>query len=175
MSEVFPGGKGRNDMSATMLLAVDTARYEPGRHITAAVEMVRDLAAKTGDKVVVVHVHEYAVGRFGRIRVDCADDEGERLVSDIVGDLRAAGISAEADIRDADFGHIARGILAAGNDHDARIMVLGSHTSKDLPSVTFGSVASRLLHLSGRPVLIVPMRAAEARRATEPASDAVAT
>lgn len=160
---------------ATMLLAVDTAHNEPGRHVTAAVEMVRDLAGKTGDKVVVLHVHEYASGRFGRIRVDCADDEGESLVSGIVADLRAAGIAAEGDVREADFGHTARGILAAGNDHDARIMVLGSHTSKDLPSITFGSVASRLLHLSRRPVLIVPMHPAEPRQATESAADAVAT
>jgi nucleotide-binding universal stress UspA family protein len=159
---------------STMLLAVDTARYEPGRHVTAAVEMVRDLASKTGDHVMVVHVHEYAVGRFGRIRVDCADDEGERLVSDIVEDLRAAGISANADIREADYGHIARGILAAGNDHDARIIVLGSHTKKDLPSVTFGSVASRLLHLSARPVLIVPMHRAESHEQAAPAADAAA-
>jgi nucleotide-binding universal stress UspA family protein len=159
---------------STMLLAVDTARYEPGRHVTAAVEMVRDLASKTGDHVMVVHVHEYAVGRFGRIRVDCADDEGERLVSDIVEDLRAAGISANADIREADYGHIARGILAAGNDHDARIIVLGSHTKKDLPSVTFGSVASRLLHLSARPVLIVPMHRAESHEQGAPAADAAA-
>ena len=162
-------------MSATMLLAVDTARYEPGRHVTAAVEMVRDLAAKTGDKVVVVHVHEYASGRFGRIRVDCADDEGERLVSDIVTDLRAAGITAEADVRETDFAHIARAILAAGNDHDARIIVLGSHTRKDLPSLTFGSVASRLLHLSRRPVLIVPMHPDEAHQAAAPVGDTVAT
>jgi nucleotide-binding universal stress UspA family protein len=160
---------------ATMLLAVDTARYEPGRHVTAAVEMVRDLAVKTGDKVVVVHAHEYASGRFGRIRVDCPDDEGERLVSDIVAELRAAGVTAEGDVREADFGHTAQAILAAGNDHDARIMVLGSHTSKDLPGITFGSVASRLLHLSRRPVLIVPMRAVEARQPIASTSDAVAT
>jgi nucleotide-binding universal stress UspA family protein len=163
-------------MSTTMLLAVDTARFEPGQHVTAAVEMVRDLAAKTGDKVVVLHVHEYAVGRFGRIRVDCADDEGERLVSDVVAELRAAGISAEGDIRNVDFGHIARGVLAAVRDHDARITVLGSHTKHDLPSVTFGSVASRLLHVSTRPVLIVPMHSADRREAAAdapPADDAV--
>jgi nucleotide-binding universal stress UspA family protein len=160
---------------ATMLLAVDTAHDDPGRHVAAAVEMVRDLAVKTGDNVVVLHVHEYASGRFGRIRVDCPDDEGESLVSGIVADLRAAGVTAEGDVREADFGHTARAILAAGNDLDARVVVLGSHTSKDLPGITFGSVASRLLHLSRRPVLIVPMRPAEARQPTVPTSDAVAT
>ena len=157
-----------------MLLAVDTARSEPGQHVTAAVEMVSELAAKTGDKVVVLHVHEYAVGRFGRIRVDCGDDEGEQLVADNVAELRAAGIEAEGDVRDADFGHIARGILAAIHDHEPRITVLGSHTKTDLPSVTFGSVASRLLHLSTRPVLIVPMHPAHARdRAPAEAAEAL--
>jgi nucleotide-binding universal stress UspA family protein len=87
-------------MTTTLLLAVDTAHYEPGRHVTAAIEMVRDLAAKTGDKVVVVN------------------------------------------------------------------------TGKDLPSITFGSVASRLLHLSRRPVLIVPMHQDPAHHATTPGGDA---
>jgi nucleotide-binding universal stress UspA family protein len=159
-------------MSPTMLLAVDTARYEPGRHVTAAVEMVKNLAGKTGDKVIVLHVHEFAVGRFGRIQVDCPANEGEGLVSEVVDELRAAGIWAEADIREADFGHIARAILVAGQDHDVRMTVLGSHSRKDLPSVTFGSVASRLLHLSDRPVLIVPMHAAAAAKVSVVAQEA---
>lgn len=29
--------------------------------------------AHDDDKVIVLHVHEFAVGRFGRIQVDCAD------------------------------------------------------------------------------------------------------
>jgi len=144
-------------MSATMLLAVDTARYEPGRHVGAAAEMVRDLASKTGDRVIVLHVHEFAVGRFGRIQIDCADEQGESVAAGIAASLRDAGIAAEAEVREADYGHVARAILAAAEHHDARILVLGSSTKKDLPTVPFGSVASRLLHLSSRPVLIVPM------------------
>jgi len=144
---------------STLLLAVDTARYEPGRHVAAAVEMVRDLAGKTGDRAVVLHVHEFAYGRFGRIKIDCADDQGEQLVSDVVRDLQDAGVRAEAEIREADYGHVARAILAAAEEHNARILVLGSSTKRDLPSIAFGSVAGRLLHLSKRPVLIVPMHA----------------
>jgi len=144
-------------MSTTMLLAVDAARQEPGLHVTAAVDMVRDLAGKTGDRVVVLHVHEFAIGRFGRLQIDCADGQGEHLVAGIVRDLQEAGIQAEAEIREADYGHIARAILAAAEEHDSRITVLGSTTKKDLPAVALGSVAGRLLHLSRRPVLIVPM------------------
>ncbi len=144
-------------MSATILLAVDAARYEPGQHVTAAAKMVRELASKTGDRVVVLHVHEFAVGRFGRIQIDCDDDQGEVLATGIVANLRASGIMADAEIREADYGHVARAILAAAEHHDARILVLGSSTKKDLPVVPFGSVAARLLHRSSRPVLIVPM------------------
>ena len=59
-------------MSKTILLAVDTTS-----HTVAAADLARDLAAGTGDKVVVMHVHEFAVGRFGKIQVDCGDGEGE--------------------------------------------------------------------------------------------------
>jgi len=70
-------------MSKTIVLAVDAARPEPGQHVQAAVEMIKDLASGE-DKVVVLHVHEFAVGRFGRMQVDCAEGQGERLVADIV-------------------------------------------------------------------------------------------
>jgi nucleotide-binding universal stress UspA family protein len=144
-------------MDATMLLAVDTARYEPARHVNAAIELVRDLASSTGDTVTVLHVHEFAVGRFGRLQLCCPDDEGDKLVTSVVADLKAAGVPAEADIREADFGHVSRTIVTASDEHDARILVLGSSSRHDLPGVTFGSVAGRLLHQSSRPVMIVPM------------------
>ena len=41
-------------------------------------------------------------------------------------------------------------------DHDARLVVLGSSSRTDLPRLLLGSVASRLLHIATRPVLIVP-------------------
>ena len=164
-------------MSKTIVLAVDTARRELAGHVAAAVEMTKDVA-HPGDKVIVLHVHEFAVGRFGRIQVDCADGQGESLVASIVGNLSGAGLSAEAVIREADFGHVARAILKAAGDYQARLLVLGSSSRTDLPWVPFGSVANRLLHIASLPVLIVPMRrdatvtvlsaATEAAAANEP-------
>jgi len=147
-------------MSKTIVLAVDAARPEPGQHVQAAVEMIKDLASGE-DKVVVLHVHEFAVGRFGRMQVDCAEGQGERLVADIVAGLTAAAITAEGAIREADFGHVARAILTFAEHAGARILVLGSSSRTDLPRVPFGSVSSRLLHLASLPVLIVPMQPAE--------------
>ena len=144
-------------MSKTIVLAVDTARRELAGHVAAAVEMTKDVA-RAGDTVVVLHVHEFAVGRFGRMQVDCADGQGESLVASIVEDLSGAGVSAEGAIREADFGHVARAILIAAYHYQARLLVLGSSSRTDLPWVPFGSVANRLLHISSLPVLIVPMR-----------------
>ena len=143
-------------MSKNILLAVDTAAHDPAQHVVAAAEMTRELARDSGDHVIVLHVHEFAVGRFGRIRIDCADGEGEEVVEKIVSDLRAAGVSAEGEISEANTGHVAKVILAAAKHRDVRLVVLGSSSRTDLPCTLLGSVASRLLHTSTRPVLIVP-------------------
>ena len=149
-------------MNKTILLAVDAAR-----HVQAAADMTRELSRDSGDQVVVLHVHEFAVGRFGRIQVDCADGEGEQIVTRIVNDLRSAGISAEGDIREAEFGHISRRILEIADEYDARIIVLGARGRHDLPHLPLGSVSHRLLHGASRPVLIVPRPAAQAAAAGE--------
>jgi nucleotide-binding universal stress UspA family protein len=160
-------------MSKNIVLAVDAASHDPVRHVTAAVEMTRDLSRDSGDHVIVLHVHEFATGRFGRIRVDCGDGEGEAAVEKIVADLQAAGVSAEGEIREARLGHIAAAVLHAAQDHDARLVVLGSHSRTDLPRIPLGSVASRLLHTAARPVLIVPRPDLHAEPAHSPETVAV--
>ncbi len=143
-------------MSKTILLAVDAARHVPQSHVAAAVTMTRELSQDTGDQVIVLHVHEFAVGRFGRLQVDCAEGQGESLVAETVADLRSAGITADGTVREADFGHVARKILAVADEYDARMVVLGASGRTDMPHVPFGSVSHRLMHLATRPVLIVP-------------------
>ena len=143
-------------MSKNILLAVDAASGEPDRHVAAAAAMTRELARDTGDHVIVLHVHEFTTGRFGRIQVDCGESEGEGVVKSVVSDLEAAGVSAEGEISETHVGHIASAILKAANEHDARLLVLGSTSRTDLPRFLLGSVASRLLHMATRPVLIVP-------------------
>lgn len=152
-------------MSKNILLAVDAASHDPARHVLAAAAMTRDLSRDSGDHVVVVHVHEFATGRFGRIKVDCADGQGESVVEKIVADLKAAGVSAEGEIRETQMGHVARAILHSAQEHDARLVVLGSSSRTDLPRIPLGSVASRLLHAATRPVLIVPHTDAHAESA----------
>jgi nucleotide-binding universal stress UspA family protein len=159
-------------MSKTIVLAVDVASHIPARNVAAAVEMARELARDTGDRVVVLHVHEFATGRFGRIQVDCHEAEGDRLVAEIVADLKASGIDAEGVTREAEYGHLARRILEIADEYDPRVLVLGARSRTDLPLVPFGSVTQRLLHLARRPVLVVPRHAhaTEQHEAAEPAA-----
>jgi nucleotide-binding universal stress UspA family protein len=147
-------------MSKTIVLAVDTAHHEADEHVSAAVDMVKDLV-RSDDNVLVLHVHEFAIGRFGRLQVDCAEGQGENLVAETVASLGRSGIQAEGAIREADYGHVARRILTVAQDAGARMLVLGSSSRTDLPRMPFGSVSSRLLHLASLPVLIVPMGSAE--------------
>src|SRR5215475_12477112 len=145
-------------MSQTILLAVDTTS-----HTAAAADMAGDLAAGTGDRVVVMHVHEFTVGRFGKMQVDCADGEGEHVAAEIVGRLAAA------DIRKTPVGYIARTIRHAADELDVRLIILGSSSTHDVPRLPFGSVSLRLLHQSTRPVLLVPMTPVPAKdHLTEP-------
>ena len=160
-------------MSRNILLAVDSAAPDPLRHVRAAADMARELSRDSGDHVIVLHVHEYAVGRFGRIQVDCGEGEGEGVVEKIVSDLQAAGVSAEGEIRQARLGHIAADILKAAQEHDARLVVLGSSSRTDLPRIPLGSVSTRLLHTAARPVLIVP-RSDTPTEAAQPAAAAAA-
>lgn len=152
-------------MSKTIVLAVDTSR-----HVSAAAEMTRELCRDSGDHVIVLHVHEFAVGRWGRMQVDCSEGEGERVVGEIVADMKSAGISADGEIREAQFGHVARNILAAADEHDARIVVLGSGGRTDVPHLPFGSVSHRLLHSARRPVLIVPRQPAAEQASSQAAA-----
>lgn len=150
----------------TILLAVDVGRREFPRQVDAASRETLDISRSTGDRVVVLHVHEYAYGRFGKIQVDCVEGTGEKVVERIVSQLRAAGVQADGEIRGTDYGHVARAILEVAGECDARMVVLGSSSRTDLPHVPFGSVSHRLLHLARRPVLIVPWEKAAVHATT---------
>jgi nucleotide-binding universal stress UspA family protein len=49
----------------------------------------------------------------------------------------------------------AEGLIEVADEHDARMIVVGSHGERPLKSALVGSTPTRLLHLSERPVLVV--------------------
>jgi nucleotide-binding universal stress UspA family protein len=142
--------------STNVLLAVDVAPGCPLRHVSAAVDMTRELIHYGADRVLVLHVREFSIARLGRMMTDGGGAAGQRAVDEIVSGLRAAGIQAHGQVREADVGHVAQAILDEARDFDAHVIVLGSRSRTDLPRIPFG-VATHVLHLATLPVLIVPM------------------
>lgn len=143
-------------MKTNIVLAVDVASGSPSRHVTAAVEITRELIRDRADRVVVLHVQEFSIPQLARNMRDHGGASGRRVVDDVVFVLRATGIRADGLVREADFGHVADTILAVADEFDARLIVLGSRGATDLPRVPAGSVATHLLRHARLPVLIAP-------------------
>lgn len=138
-------------MSSTILLAVD-AQHD----LTEPIELARELSQGTQGRVFVLHVHEFAVGRFGRVQLCCPEDQGEDVLPRIVALLQESGVEAESEIHQTYSGNVARAILDVADQHDAHVIVLGSNRRTDVPLIPMGSVSHKLLHMARRPVLVVP-------------------
>jgi nucleotide-binding universal stress UspA family protein len=138
-------------MFRTILLAVDGSKYAE-----KAVELAKHLAIVGNEEVVVTHVTELLPARFQTYPgLDYeADKETIELAKGYVAELEAAGITARAELRSAQYGGVARILTNLAEDLDAGLIVMGSHGRGDLTALLLGSVAHKVLHLSNRPVLI---------------------
>ena len=147
-------------MSSTILLAAD-ARHD----VAEPIELTRELSQGTQGSVLVLHIHEFSVGKYGRVQLCCPEDEAEDILPRIVALLGESGVPAEWQIREANSGNVARAILDMADQHDAHVIVLGSNLRTDVPLIPLGSVSHKLLHMARRPVLVVPHHKATATEA----------
>jgi nucleotide-binding universal stress UspA family protein len=93
--------------------------------------------------------------------VDDADESaGEKLAEEGAELARAAGLDARAlAVRER---HATwRALLAAADEVDASVIVVGAQGLSGIGRVLLGSVSTAVLHRSRRPVLVVPASAAE--------------
>ncbi|MDQ2875018.1 MAG: universal stress protein [Actinomycetota bacterium] len=143
-------------MNSNILLAVDAAAGQPHPDASAAVQMARELVRDSADHVVVLYVREFSFLRIARMVADHGGTAGRHAVDGIVARLREAGVHASGLIREAEAGHVARTILDAAHDVDARVIIVGSGSPARLPGLVLGNVATHVLHQATLPVLIVP-------------------
>jgi nucleotide-binding universal stress UspA family protein len=137
-------------MFGTILLAVDGSDHSEHAAATAT-----KLATATGDKVVVVHVTEFMVGRAaGPVELD-GDRQAIERAKQQAKELEAAGVSASVELSHAPVGHVAKVVVDAAEKYGAGVIVMGSRGRTDLAALVLGSVAHKVLHLSDRPVLII--------------------
>jgi nucleotide-binding universal stress UspA family protein len=123
----------------------------------AALEEALTIAVELGDNVVVVFgyappgiwggeiaEHEEAIEEFGEKVTKQAREQAAK---------RGAEIEVELVARRA-----AEAVIEVGDQRDARMIVVGSIGESQLKGMILGSTANKLLHLSDRPVLVVPTK-----------------
>jgi len=119
----------------------------------AALDAAVGLAAELGDGVVVVFAH--VTNRLGgevRDYDDAVREHGRGVLEEARGIAREAGVEVELVMRELSS---AEALIAVADEHDARMIVVGSYGERPLKSALVGSTPTRLLHLSERPVLVV--------------------
>jgi nucleotide-binding universal stress UspA family protein len=136
-------------MFRTVMLAVDDSK-----HSLRAAEVAKDLAEATDAAVVVVHVHQIAIGPWGRLRLDPSTKDD--FVATIASELRCAGIQARMEIREVNYREVSEAIVDTADEIDADLIVVGSRGHSEIAAMPLGSVSHKLLHISHRPVLVVP-------------------
>src|SRR6476660_5412558 len=135
-------------MFGTIVLAIDGSRPSD-----RAVDYAGRLAKESGSRIVAVHVKEIMAGRAaGPVHVD--ENEILDKVRGQIKQLNDDGIKAELQVTSTMTGGPAHAIADAASKESADVIVTGGHTA--LAGVFLGSVAQRLLHLAGCPVLVVP-------------------
>jgi nucleotide-binding universal stress UspA family protein len=119
----------------------------------AALDAAVGLAAELGDTLVVVFAQE--VSRLGGEVHDYEEavrERGRQVLEEARTVAREGGVEIELVMRELSS---AEALIAVAGEHDARMIVVGSHGERPLKSALVGSTPTRLLHLSDRPVLVV--------------------
>lgn len=129
--------------------------YDGSECGNAALDAAIDLAKGLGDGVSVVFGYA-PPGLWGGEVVDhekAIEELGEKLTAEASRRAAAQGIEAEVEMV-AKRGSEA--LIDVADRRDARLIVVGSHGDPPLKGFILGSTPNKLLHLSERPVLVVP-------------------
>jgi nucleotide-binding universal stress UspA family protein len=129
--------------------------YDGSACARAALEEAISLAGSTGDRIVIGFGYDPGgPGEEYRVLRDEVKRLGERATKPAIERATEAGVEASVALvpkRPVD------ALLALGEEHDARAIVVGSSGEGPIRRAILGSTPHKLLHLSERPVLVVPV------------------
>ena len=80
---------------------------------------------------------------------------GEKLLEEALARIADSGVTALPVLVDDDAW---QGLRSVAGQHDAAMIVVGTHGASPLTGMLLGSTAYRLVHSSTTPVLIIPVR-----------------
>jgi nucleotide-binding universal stress UspA family protein len=128
--------------------------YDGTEGSRTAYAQARGLAARLGEDVLVVFSFESP--RLGGELHDLDEtirERGEAVVAEALAQAGDVAVTTQVRMQDP-----AEGLIAAADEVDASMIVVGSYGERPLKSVLVGATPTRLLHLSERPVLVVRAR-----------------
>jgi nucleotide-binding universal stress UspA family protein len=111
-----------------------------------------DLAEQIGADVSVVSLDGLELEALSTLPRDELAKDAERAAGGVAERIREAGISAQADHRS---GPVVRGILVYAEEQEADLIVVGATTRGPVARRMLGTVTTRLIERSRRPVLVI--------------------
>ena len=127
--------------------------YDGSDCARAALSQAVELARLYGTGVVIAFAYEPpAMGAEMSDHRHALEDRGKALTEEALQLVAGSGVEASAAVVDA---RPADGLLALAEQHQARMIVIGTHGERPLMGVVLGSTPYKLLHRSSVPVLVV--------------------
>jgi nucleotide-binding universal stress UspA family protein len=121
----------------------------------SALDAALQMASELGDKVVVVFGYAPPGLWGGEIaeHEEAIEELGERVMASAKARAAEKGVEIESQLVAK---RAAEALIEAAEARDARMIVVGSFGDPPLKGMILGSTPNKLLHLSERPVLVVP-------------------
>src|SRR5574337_550075 len=85
-------------------------------------------------------------------------EAGEKLLSDALAEVRAAGLDADAQLLERWSGRVSDVVVTQAQDWGAQLIVLGTHGRRSVGRMLLGSDAEQIARLAPVPVLLVRSR-----------------
>jgi nucleotide-binding universal stress UspA family protein len=121
----------------------------------AALDSALEMAGELGDKIVVVFGYAPPGLWGGEIaeHEEAIEELGEKVMAKAKSQAAAKGVEIEAQLVAK---RAAEALIEVADRRDARMIVVGSFGDPPLKGMILGSTPNKLLHLSERPILVVP-------------------
>jgi nucleotide-binding universal stress UspA family protein len=121
-----------------------------------ALSFARELAQESACALLAVHSKELLTGRAGGFPLLADEEDVEAKIARQVDEAKKDGIDARAIFAGGHAGHAAQTVAEVADSVGADLIVVGTRGRTPFAGLMLGSVAQRLLHVAGCPVLAVP-------------------
>jgi nucleotide-binding universal stress UspA family protein len=129
--------------------------YDASPGAQAALDRALELAAAFGDRLIIGFgvAPPGSLGDEFRAHREALRERAQELTSKALERALGAGVEVETALVED---RPSSALVSLADEHDARMIVVGSYGERPLKGAILGSTPYKLLYLADRPVLVVP-------------------